>query len=310
MIKPNQFDPKNLYARMLGFIELQQHQVTDERPVEIHLAFQLAEEIVSSIEMSDLLNAYAVNYFDMEDISISHAANVAVFSVTIARGIGYSHPELVSLCAAGLLHDIGIGKINPNIVHKNPRAMTPKEQRAIETHSQIGYHSILHTDSSHSTMAEIVLQHHERSNGSGYPNALWEADMLDDAKILSLIDAYEALLHPRERRDALVPPQGLSQILTQEGNSFPKKLVRTLVEQISIYPVGCYVLLSTGETGRVIKTNPRTPSRPTIKILYDRKGLKQAPEIMDLNTDYLMKIEKCVPIPASKPSSSTQSARF
>jgi len=121
--------------------------------------------------------------------------------------------------------------------------------------------------------------------------------MMPNSKILSLIDVYEALIHPRDHRDALVPPVGIQELIKQEGKRFSNKLMKALIETISLYPVGCFVHLNTGEIATVVKTNKHFPSRPQVRIMYDKYRQKAKRQIVDLAQNNLLVIEKCIPSP-------------
>ena len=127
----------------------------------------------------------------------------------LAQGIGYSGDELIRICAAGLLHDIGVARLDPAILNKLVSQLNPDELNTVKKHSGIGYQIIIDSDDKLEDLAQTVYQHHEKGDGSGYPRNLKESEMDANAKILSLVDTYEALVHPREHRDALLPPMGI-----------------------------------------------------------------------------------------------------
>jgi HD-GYP domain-containing protein (c-di-GMP phosphodiesterase class II) len=266
--------------------------------------FELANLIVDATERSEQLNSYAIYYFDTADITRSHVINVAIFATVLARGLGYSGDELIWICATALLHDVGIGKLDPQIFMKSTAHLRPDERNAINNHSGFGYELILQSDHKLEAIAEAVYQHHEKGDGSGYPRQIHENEMLPSAKILSLIDTYESFLHPREHRDALIPPQGIQELIKQEGNRFSRPVLKTLLETISLYPVGCYVELNSGELAKVIKTNPRLPVRPVIRILTKQGKFTDQPQVFDLAENSLITITKCVPPPSMTRSDS------
>jgi len=289
-------DPVKLYSQIVGYISTQQKNATDNIALHIDDAFQLAENVIRSVSQSDLLNTYAVNYYDASDITISHAANVAIFTAVLAKGMQLESDTQLNITTAALLHDVGFGRIPLEIVNKDPKYLIPKEQQIIEEHSLYSQDAIVSSAANLENIATMVFQHHELSNGKGYPRHLTETNISDGAKIIGLIDAYEALLHPRSHRDALIPPQGLQQIMTQRGDEFPKPLIRALLAHITMFPVGTYVELSTGEIARVIQTTPRNPTRPVVEIIYTANGKElDRPRPLDLNEEYLINIRKCVP---------------
>ena len=99
---------------------------------------------------------------------------VQQFSIVLAIGIGYSYDRLTEIGAAGLLRDVGIGKIPADLFHKNIESLSRSEQKIVEAHSEFGYRAILESDHSLENLAICTLQHHERMDGTGYLNQLHE----------------------------------------------------------------------------------------------------------------------------------------
>lgn len=288
---------KDLYKQALSFVVQKELEVRKTGRLTLGGWFDLAAQIVNSLALSEHLNSYAIYYYDIVDITRSHVVNTAIFSTILAKGLNYPEHDLVQICAAGLLHDIGIGAINQEILHKDVKGLAKRDLEHVESHAQLGYNLIYKADPHLEEIALTILQHHERGDGGGYPQNITEGQMLPMAKILTLIDTYEALIHPRDHRDALIPPLGLQELIKQEGKSFSKPLVKTLIESISLFPVGCYVKLNSGEIAKVIRTNPRYPNRPEVKILFDTAGRRTKPRQINLADDNLIYIQQCTPLP-------------
>jgi len=295
--KTNPPSARQIYKELLNYTASRQNALANNASLQIKDVFDLAEEVVNHLKASDDLISLAVLYFDPADLTISHAANVTILATRLAMGLNYSHDQLVQLASAGILHDIGTGRISPQIVAKEPAQLTAAELREFEHHSYLGYESIQKSAPSLTFIADVIYQHHEKCNGSGYPRHLRRNELLQDACVLSMIDTYEALIHPRQHRDALVPPKGIQEIIEQRGTAFAPELVRALIQQISIYPVGCHVQLATGEIGRVIRINAGTPVRPLVKLLLDKERRPIDGKTLDLKADYLNNITRCVPPP-------------
>ncbi len=298
-METEKFSPhaKDIYKKALAYVVNKEHEVREKGKLAIGGLFEMAKLIVDATEQSEQLNSFAIYYYDTADITRSHVVNVAIFATVLARGLGYSDDELIRVCASALLHDIGISKMDSAILNKMTRHLKHSEITAMKNHSGFGYEIIMQSDHRLEEIAKIVYQHHEKGDGSGYPKHLHEDEMLPAAKILSLIDTYEALLHPRDHRDALVPPQGIHELIRQEGTHFSQRLMKILVETISIYPAGCYIQLNSDETAKVVKTNPKFPTRPEIRILTDRNGNPVPHQILDLTQNSLTVINRCIPPP-------------
>jgi HD-GYP domain-containing protein (c-di-GMP phosphodiesterase class II) len=133
-------------------------------------------------------------------------------------------------------------------------------------------------------IAVIVLQHHEREQGQGFPQGL-QADAIDnDAKILGLIDTYTGLTTPPTSRPRLRPHEAIREIVKSRHDAFPSALIKALLSEISVFPPGTMVKLNTEEIGRVIAVNRHHPLRPKVEVVTDSKGHRPpAPKIIDLS---------------------------
>ena len=287
---------KDLYHEIINYIKKIHFTLIKNSQTDISEVLLLAERVIGFMAKSKDLNYYAINYYDTNDLYISHSANVAIFSVTMAMGIGYKREELINLCAAAIIHDIGFAKIPEQICEDNIDKLTEKEIISFRDHSKLGYESIIQNSKVSKYIAEIILQHHEKHNGTGFPRELKGEEIHPHARIISIIDIYESLIHPRYRRDIIAPPTGIKQILQKKNDYFSNDMLKSLLKYISIYPVGTFVKLYSNEIGRVIEINSLHPLRPVVKILYDSKGNKIEPFVINLMKESLMTISKCVPV--------------
>ena len=291
---------EEIYKHALQYVTLKEREVQATGKITVDRLFDIAGEIVRSTEKSEQLNSYAVYYFDPADITRSHVINTAIFTTVLASATGYGGDDLIEICATALLHDIGMAKLDAAILNKPVALIYPEDLNSIEKHSEFGYEIITRSGDKLEEFAQPVYQHHEKGDGSGYPRQLLEKDMHRNARIISLIDTYEVLIHPRDHRDALKPPVGIQELIKQEGKRFSRPLMKALIETISLYPTGCYVKLNSGEIAKVIKTNKHLPTRPQVKILFDAKRQHTKQQIFDLARNNLAFIETCIPPPGMR----------
>ncbi|MGC9365177.1 MAG: HD-GYP domain-containing protein [Fidelibacterota bacterium] len=298
-MESEKFSPaaKDVYIQALRYVVQKEREVRETGKITVAQLFELAKRIVDSTEQSEQLNSFAIYYFDTADITRSHVINTAIFATVVARGNGYTGDDLIRVCAAALLHDIGVARLDVDIMRKMVAELGPEEINTVKNHSWFGYEIIVGSDKRLEELAQAVFQHHEKGDGSGYPKRLSEKEILPTAQILSLIDIYESLIHPRNHRDALIPPEGIQELIKQEGKRFSRPLMKALIETISIYPVGCYVRLNSGEVAKVVRTDRHFPNRPQVKILFDAKGQGVRHQIIDLAQNNLLTIKTCIPPP-------------
>ncbi len=203
-----------------------------------------------------------------------HSVNVTILALYLGLAMDYDKEELLILGLAAFLHDIGMSKCI-SIVQKKGK-LTHGEFNIVQRHSEDGKNWVKNIDTlpHRERVGTIIWQIHERINGKGYPMGL-RGDQIDEmAKVISLVDTYETLTHPRPYREKISPPQVMEMLLEMKDEIFDAELIRTMVEQFSLYPLGSYVRLNTGDIGKVVGINKEYPTRPQVELLFNGPGKK------------------------------------
>jgi hypothetical protein len=199
---------------------------------------------------------------------ITNLVNVGILATKVGAGLGYHGKELERLTFAGLLHDIGLFAVPQSLITKSGR-LTQDERTLIEQHPELGYQAIRKAGSKYDWLAQVVSQAHERWNGQGYPNKLKGRQIGEFAQIIGVVDIFDALVSPRGYRRRFFPHEAVRELMVAERTAFPREIVKALVEQLSAYPLGTSVRLTTGEVGSVMCINTRYPLRPVVWIEGD-----------------------------------------
>ncbi len=199
---------------------------------------------------------------------ITNLGNVGILATKVGAGLGYHGKELERLTLAGLLHDIGLFAVPQSLITKSGR-LTHDERTLIEQHPELGYQAIRKAGPKYDWLAQVVRQAHERWNGQGYPNKLKGRQISEFAKIIGVVDVFDALVSPRGYRRRFFPHEAVRELMVAERTAFPREIVKALVEQLSAYPLGTSVRLTTGEVGSVMRVNTRYPLRPVVWIERD-----------------------------------------
>ncbi len=199
---------------------------------------------------------------------ITNLVNVAILATKVGAGLGYHGKELERLTFAGLLHDIGLFAVPQSLITKSGR-LTHDERTLIEQHPELGYEAIRKAGQKYDWLAQVVRQAHERWNGQGYPNKLKGRQISEFAQIIGVVDVFDALVSPRGYRRRFFPHEAVRELMVAERTAFPREVVKALVEQLSAYPLGTSVRLTTGEVGSVMRVNTRYPLRPVVWIEGD-----------------------------------------
>ncbi len=268
-----------------------------ERHQRIDLAelTRLAAELVASIQDNDQLVVEALSSPPGPPL-VTNLINVGILGTKVGIGLGYYGYELRRLALAGLLHDVGIFAIPQQLLSKSAR-LTAEERTVVENHPRVGAEIVAQFGPEYAWLGEVVLQAHERGKGQGYPNRLKGREINELAQIIGLVDIFDALVSPRPYRHRLLPHEAVRELLVTERTAFPREIMKALVEQLSIYPLGTIVRLSSGEQGVVIKINPRYPSRPSVRV--EGEGVTGGePRMLDLATLPLVSIVETIDPPA------------
>jgi len=199
---------------------------------------------------------------------ITNLVNVAIVATKVGTGLGYHGKELEQLTFAGLLHDIGLFAVPQSVITKSGR-LTHDERTLVEQHPELGYEAIRKAGPKYDWLAQVVRQAHERWNGQGYPNKLKGRQISEYAQIIGVVDVFDALVSPRGYRRRFFPHEAVRELMVAERTAFPREVIKALVEQLSAYPLGTSVRLTTGEVGSVTRVNTRYPLRPVVWIEGD-----------------------------------------
>jgi HD-GYP domain-containing protein (c-di-GMP phosphodiesterase class II) len=196
----------------------------------------------------------------------AHSVDVCILSLTVGVSLGYKKAELLRLGVGGLLHDLGKTKVPADILNK-PGKLTPAEFSEIKKHPVYGYKMLMEMKENidYRSMS-VVLDHHERYDGTGYPRGLKGSEIGEMAAVCAVADVYNAITTDRVYRKALPPHEAYEMIMASGGFMFESRVVDAFLKCVVPYPVGSVVRLSNGLVGNVCKLNQGLPFRPVVQI--------------------------------------------
>ncbi|MCP5515261.1 MAG: HD-GYP domain-containing protein [Spirochaetales bacterium] len=220
-------------------------------------------ELIGYISKSDKLGEkYAVS-----------GINCAFLSILVGMELGLTAIRLQHLAVASLLHDIGMLKIPERITDKNGQ-LTPDELNIVRMHSAVSYQVVIKNFGFPETIARIVLQHHERWDGKGYPNGLAGDQINLLSRIIAVTDSFEAMNRAKSYRSSMIGYAAMKQILNENSKKYDASIVKLFIKVLGIYPPGSFVILNDTSIGKVVKVKKIAPLRPVIKLLIDSSGNK------------------------------------
>lgn len=213
------------------------------------------------------------------DESSLHAINVSMLSVLLGRACGLSTANLREVAIGALLHDIGKLELPARLRWTSDR-LTGAEQHLLETHVEQGV--ALGKRMGLSTIAlEVIAQHHELADGSGYPKRLRGVQISAASRIVALVNRYDNLCNPGNVSHAVTPHEALSTLFSKGRAWFDGPTLALFVRMMGIYPPGSVVQLSDGCYAITVAVNPQQPLKPRV-LAYDPKISPEQAPILDL----------------------------
>ncbi|GEM_PF-3368373 len=228
------------------------------------------------------------------DYLYTHSVNVCFLSACMALGLDFPKDRLRNLSIAALFHDIGMMRIPMDIWNKN-RKLNRSEYEEVQKHVIYGEKIFRNISGIDPVVAKVISQHQEKADGTGYPNHLTKEATDYLARLVSLINRYEAQTHSRLWRPRFLPDATIQQLVDNEYNSYDQYFMKALLHHITMFPVGAWVKINSGDIGKIVRTNPEKPMRPVVDIVYNRKGKRlPEPRLMDMSKQLLVHVEQCI----------------
>lgn len=238
----------------------------------------IADSVIRNPDALMLLSALE----SRDEQSVTHSINVCTLSLIFGRYIGLEKKPLYELGIGALLHDIGETRVPTEILYKSVKR-TPEEQDVMKQHTQHGVDLLMKTSGLPQSTIEIARDHHERMNGSGYPQKLMGDQLSLFTKIVSIADVYDSVTSGLHGRPAITCTEALKNMYVWRDELFDSLLVEQFIQCLGIYPVGSTVELNTGEIGIVINTNSGRRLLPRVMLVRDQdKRPYEPPKIINL----------------------------
>ena len=245
--------------------------IREGKPFSVTTIKNAAQDIVESIMRNPDALLSLSQLKDYDNYTYIHSVNVAILTVSVAYHLDYSEERLVEIGMGGLLHDIGKMRIPEDILNK-PGKLTDSEFAIIKRHPELGIESILDQRGITDIPRKVVLQHHERYNGKGYPYGIKGERIHEVGLISAVADVYDALTSDRIYKAAWTPQKALATIFKQRDKDYSSKVVEIFTKMMGVYPVGSFVRLSSGEMGVVVRIEQGALLAPDVLILFDKYG--------------------------------------
>jgi len=221
-------------------------------------------EQIDEVDVSDIIDSINRSR-DIDEYLQTHSVNVSILNGLIGKWLNYDSATINTLIEIGLLHDAGKLRIPGEILNK-PGKLTAAEFELVKKHPAFSRVILIDSGVRSQEMLLGVAQHHERSNGQGYPDGLTMGDISEFASITAVSDVYDAMVAKRTYKDAHSPFQILAEFSDGRYSELDIKLVNVFLEAMTTELIGKGVLLSNGDVGKVVYVNPSNFEYPYVDV--------------------------------------------
>lgn len=238
---------------------------------------------LAQLLLNDTTSMAIVNLLHFKDLhhaTTLHALHVCILSMMVGRDFGLRPEDLRHLGMGALFHDVGEQRVPTQVLYKTT-PLTRAERSFLHLHPQFGREIVAQIPSFPEPSADVILQHHERLDGSGYPRGLKDRHLSLLSKIVMVVDEYDVLINNPDPARNLTPTEALSHLYVHRQGKLAVDVIVALVRTLSVYPPGTLVELTDGSTGIVVSLNFEARVQPMV-MLYDPDVSQDTPRIVNL----------------------------
>ena len=252
---------------------------------DIDIASEIVDEMVGSIARNRDALLSLISIQDKNEYLFNHSINVSVMMASFCKFQGMDAEKIRIYSTGALFHDLGKIRIPDEIILKQT-TYTDEEMKLVKMHPQYGKDILSKLDNVHPEMLEVVYDHHERMDGSGYPNGLKGHDISLGGRMVSILDVYDALTSDRPHQKASLPTEVLKYLFESSPEKFDLELLQKFIQSIGIYPVGSLVRLGSGFLAVVVESAKDNLMQPVVQLAYDLNKNRRIPyRKLDLSGD-------------------------
>jgi putative nucleotidyltransferase with HDIG domain len=246
-------------------------------------ALPIVEEISASVMRNPGALIGLARLKNKDDYTYMHSVAVCALMVSLARQLGLNDEQIRQAGLAGLLHDVGKMAIPLSILNK-PGKLTDKEFEAVKNHPVEGHKMLLEGSGISEAALDVCLHHHEKVDGSGYPERITDAQISLFAKMGAVCDVYDAITSNRPYKSGWEPAESLRKMAEWSNGHFDPAIFHAFVKVIGIYPLGSLVRLESGHLGVTVEQTAKSLLTPVVKVFFSIKSnTRIPPEMLDLS---------------------------
>ncbi len=272
-------------------------KIAAKESVEPRNVDDIAQEILKVVrDKSAIVTAAVLGDVQGANDRARGGINTAILSTVMGIALKLPPYKLSHLATGALLHDVGMLRIPESIVKKQGD-LTGDEIQKMRAHPLLSYRVITKELLYPEDIGVIGLQHHERWDGEGYPRKTAGAEIDQLSRIVSVADAFEAMVSEKPYRNSIIGYHAMKNLLSDNGRRFDPEIIKTFIKAMGIYPIGSLVLLNNAVIARVTQTHAESPLRPKLRVIVDEFGKHyegQDGDVIDLATEKTLFIAKAI----------------
>ena len=271
------------------------NNMKEGKPINTEAMKQLADGFIDSVFRNQDALACMTRMRNKDEYLMEHSINVSIIMTIFAKHMKMDKDIIHQLATGALLHDLG--KIGvPDLVLNKPGKLTDAEMEKMKSHVTLGYNVLQKSGDLSPISIEMVGDHHERLDGSGYPNNKTDEDLSIYSKMIAIVDTYDAITATRCYQNSRTAVTAFKILRSESGTGFDESLVNEFIQCMGIHPVGTLVKMKNNKLGLVVKSNPINPISPVVHIFYSLGNKSYIePKIIDLSQPSITdEIERCV----------------
>ena len=268
------------------------------KTLDIDLVKQGVEATVDSILRNPSAFSLLLQMEKSDEYAYAHSLGTSVWCAQFGRHLGLERGDVINLALGGMLLDVGKVKLPTSLLHKR-EAISPEESTLIHQHVDHSLRILAGTKTIPADVLRMVATHHERANGSGYPEGIQNDAIPIYGRIAGIVDSYDAMTTKRPYTDDIYTPhEAINELYRCREISFQAELVEQFIQTVGLYPTGSLVEFESGEVGIVVEVNDLKRLYPTVMLILD-KDKQPLAEFQTLNLSRSdragMKIIKALP---------------
>ncbi|MCL2065897.1 MAG: HD-GYP domain-containing protein [Treponema sp.] len=289
--------PYRAYKSLIDKLDQILNGIVEGASVEVRAIDNISTQLLQ--ELRDHRNSFVgfilggeVSGYELAKSSI----NTAILSALIAQELKLANHKILHILTGAMLHDVGMLKL-PKEIREKRGGLSDSELEQMKSHTSLAARIVSKELFYSQEISFIVQQHHERWDGKGYPDRLPGPSIDQGARIVSVADAFEAMVSKKSYRNSMVGYQAMKNLLADNSRRFDPAVIKAFAKIMGIYPIGSIVQLNNGAVARVVEVNPDASLRPKIQLIRDEAGKAPKAEentAIDLLHDKTLFISKAI----------------